>query len=50
MEFAIAAAALAAVGIVFYGVRHRLKRSRPAPADFVCRQCGEKHCQCERQT
>lgn len=46
MEVAIAAVVIAVVGIAGYLVRQRAKAARPPAAAFVCRQCGEKHCEC----
>lgn len=50
MEFTIAAALAAMVGFVVYVVYQRSKSARPTSPEFVCRECGERHCQCERQS
>jgi len=50
MEFFIAAAIVAVAVGLFYGIRHKKSQpSRPEPEAFVCRACGERHCQCDRQ-
>ena len=50
MEFVIAAVFAAMVGVVVYVVYQRSKSAGPTSPEFVCRQCGESHCQCERQS
>jgi len=47
MEFVLAAVVAAAAGIAGYLVRRRARASKPPAAEFVCRRCGEKHCECE---
>lgn len=47
MEIAIAAAALVGLGIAVYLIFRRARAAKPAAPQFVCRQCGEKHCECE---
>ena len=49
MEFAIAAAFIAMVGVVVYIAYQHSKSTGPISPEFVCRQCGERDCQCERQ-
>jgi hypothetical protein len=47
MEIAIAAVVLAGLGIAGYLIVRRTKAAKPPATEFVCRQCGEKHCECE---
>ena len=47
MEVAIAAVALFGLGIAGYYIFRRTRTAKAAGTQFVCRQCGEKHCECE---
>ena len=47
MDFAIAAVAIAVAGIAGYVIWRRAQAAKSPAAKFVCRQCGEKHCECE---
>jgi len=51
MEFALAAAVgvAAVAGIAGYLVMRRARAAKPPAAEFVCRRCGEKHCECESE-
>jgi hypothetical protein len=49
MEYIIAVGVIAALGVVAYMLRGNAKPTATRPAEFTCRNCGEKHCQCERQ-
>lgn len=49
MEYVIAIGVIAALGVVVYIIRDNAKPTATRPAKFTCRQCGEKHCQCEPQ-
>jgi hypothetical protein len=50
MEYVAAAAFIVLAGGCLYALRRRSKASKPQPPAFVCPHCGERHCQCERQT
>jgi hypothetical protein len=46
MEFAIAAG-LVVAGIIVFLMLKRKQSSKAPSAEFVCRNCGHKHCECE---
>ena len=47
MEFVIAGAISVAAGIAGYFIYRRIRPTNPPETEFVCRLCGEKHCECE---
>ena len=47
MEVAIAVVALVGLGIAGYLIFRRARAAKPAGTQFVCRQCGENHCEGE---
>jgi hypothetical protein len=50
MEWMIAAAVMALIVGVVFGLVRKSTPSRPKQDAFVCHSCGERHCQCDRQT
>ena len=49
MEFVIAGAIAAAAGIAGFFILRRTRPANPPKVEFVCRNCGEKHCECENK-
>jgi hypothetical protein len=49
MEYIIATSVIVVAAGAVYILRSKTKRTTEPPAAFVCRNCGESHCQCEPQ-
>ncbi len=47
MEYVIAAGVIALVAAAAYLFQRKSRPTATRPVQFTCRQCGEKHCQCE---
>ena len=50
MEWLLAAAVMALAAGIGYSLLRKSKAARSKPDAFVCHSCGERHCQCDRQT
>lgn len=49
MSTIFAAGLIAAVGVSAYFILRKAKPAAKPAAEFTCRHCNEKHCQCEQQ-
>jgi hypothetical protein len=49
MKWLIAAAIIVLAGGLIYGLL-RSSKARSGPEAYICHSCGERHCQCDRQS